>query len=332
MRNRICIISLLGIMICCTIVSCSKNEEEQQIKNDLIKRTTSPLVVGEQIYFAYAAASMDGMLKTMRVEASIAGGEGTGYEPYTWRTGNNGVDVSTEVASSCSTSGVLSEATLKSNVQSTTLRYYYTIPETLRGKEVSFVFSAVSTTGHETSMRTPSYKVSALDMKKNITMVSTDDGARYFSIEDMKAYTLTEVEAGNLSGKIDFIYAYAPKKSIGENQYDYKHAFFSPAATTYYPDGFSIPNSWTKNSTLMDKKLYVWDGQLKNDPNNGIYVDDLDMQEQTFNNSVDYVLDIRTEGSVFMQTASKKYVAYIYINKVTDSSQTAEVGIKRYTY
>jgi hypothetical protein len=319
-------------MCAATIVSCSKNEGEQQIKNGLIKRTTSPLVVGEQIYFAYAAASMDGMLKTLRVEASTPGGEGTGYEPYTWRTGSNGVDVSTEVASSCSTSGALSEATLKADIQSTTLRYYYTIPEALRGKEVSFVFSAVSTTGHEINMQTPSYKVSALNMKKNITMLSADEGARYFSIEDMRAYTLAEVEAGNLSGKIDFIYAYAEKKNVGENQYDYKHAFFSPAATAYYPDDFSIPASWTKNSTLMDKKLYVWDGQLKNDPNNGVYVDDSDLLKQTFDNSVDYVLDIRTEGSVFMQTASKKYAAYIYINGVTDNSQTAEVGIKRYTY
>jgi hypothetical protein len=314
------------------MAACSKNDGEQLIKNDLIKRTTSPLVVGEKIYFAYAAASVDGTLKSMRVEASTPGGAGTGYEPYTWRTGSDGVDVSTEVASSCSTNGVLSEATLKSDVKSTTLRYYYTIPESLKGKEVSFVFSAVSSTGHEITMSTPSYKVSMVDMQKNITMTSADDGARYFSIEDMKAYTLAEVEAGNLSAKIDFVYAYAPKKSVGTNQYDYKHALFSPAAAAYYPDGFSIPASWTKNSTLMDKKLYVWDGQLKNDPNNGIYVDDLDLQEQTFDNSVDYVLDIRTEGSVFMQTASKKYVAYIYINSVTDATGTAVVGIKRYTY
>lgn len=316
--------------MCCAMVSCSKDEGEQSVKNDLIKRTTSPLVVGEKIYFAYAAASVDGKLKTMRVKASTPGGEGTGYESVTWHTGSNGIDVSTEVASSVSTDGATSEATLIDDVQSTTLRYYYTIPAELKGKEVSFVFSAVSTTGREISTSTPSYKVSAMDMQKSITMVSSEEGARYFSIEDMKAYTLAEVEVGNLSDRIDFIYAYAAKKSVGESQYDYKHAFFSPAATNYYPDGFSIPASWSKNSTLMEKKLYVWDGQLKNDPNNGIYVDDLDLKEQSFDNSVDYVLDIRTEGSVFMESASKKYVAYIYINSVTDASETAVVGIKRY--
>lgn len=331
MKNRICIIPLFSIMIFCLIVSCSK-EKEEQIKNDLIKRTTSPLIVGEKIYFAYAAASMDGKLKTMRVKATTPGAIGTGYEPYTWRTGNDGVNVSTEVASQCTTNGDLSEATLKDDVQSTTLRYYYIIPEELRGKEVSFVFSAASTTGHEISMSTPSYSVSKMDMKTGIVMTATDNGARYFSIEDMKAYTLAEVEAGNLSNKIDFIYAYAAKKTVGANKYDYKHAFVSPAAEAYYPDNFTIPSSWAKNSTLMDKKLYVWDGQLKNDPNINIFVDDLDLQKQTFDNSTNYVLDIRVDGSVFMQNSSKKYAAYIYINKVTDSSQTVEVGIKKYTY
>ena len=29
----------------------------------------------------------------------------------------------------------------------------------------------------------------------------------------------------------------------------------------------------------MDKKLYVWDGQLKDDVNTDIYVDDLDFKD-----------------------------------------------------
>ena len=37
-----------------------------------------------------------------------------------------------------------------------------------------------------------------------------NEGACYFSIEDMKAYTKEEVNALNLSGKIDFIYNYQP--------------------------------------------------------------------------------------------------------------------------
>ena len=38
--------------------------------------------------------------------------------------------------------------------------------------------------------------------------------------------------------------------------------------------------------------------QLKDDVNTDIYVDDLDLRSQTFENSVDYVLDIRAEGGV----------------------------------
>lgn len=79
----------------------------------------------------------------------------------------------------------------------------------------------------------------------------------------------------------------------------------------------------------MDKKLYVWDGQLKDDKNNAIFVDDQDLKSQTFENSSDYVLDLRAEGSVFMKSSDGKYVAYIYINKLENDSKTAVIGIKR---
>lgn len=312
-----------------SLVSCS-DDENSTLQNDLIKRTTAPLIVGEKVEFAYAAGSRDGKLKVLKVEASVPGAEGTNFEPYTWRT-ENGTDVSTIVATECKTEGRLSSANII-NSQATTLRYYYVIPEEARGKEISFVFYSVADNGEEATYRTPAYQVSTMEMRKLITLSGDDNGARYFSIEDMKAYTKDEVNAGNLSSRIDFIYAYSPKKTVGGNSYDYKHAFFSSSAEAFYPDGFSLPAGWDKKQTLMDKKLYVWDGQLKDDKNNSIFIDDLDLKLQTFENSADYVLDLRDEGSVFMKSSDGKYAAYIYINKLDNGKKTAVMGIKRYKY
>ena len=309
-----------------SLTACS-DDDNGVLQNDLIKRTVSPLIVGEKIEFAYAAGTPEGKLNLLRVEASAPGAVGTNFEPYTWHT-ENGTDVSKEVASECKTEGNVSSAKIIDS-QATTLRYYYVIPEEIRGKEVSFVFSSVAENGEETSYKTPSYKISSMDMKKLISLSGEDDGARYFSIEDMKAYTRDEVSTGNLSSKIDFIYGYAAKKSVNGNSYDYKHAFFSPSAEAFYPDGFVLPGGLEKKKTLMDKKLYVWDGQLKDDKNNAIFVDDQDLKSQTFENSSDYVLDLRAEGSVFMKSSDGKYVAYIYINKLQNDSKPAVIRIKR---
>ena len=147
----------------------------------------------------------------------------------------------------------------------------------------------------------------------------------------MTAYTLDEVTNGNLISKIDFIYAFNATKTVGENVYTYKHAFFAPGAEMYYPDGFSLPSSWPSKETLMDKKLYVWDGQLKDDEHNTIYVDDLDLKKATFDNSACGILDLRAEGGIFMKTADGKHIAYIYINSLDDKSKTIVIGIKKLT-
>lgn len=323
--KKISILSFFAVILI-SVVACS-DEDNGALQNDLIKRTMSPLIVGEKINFAYAAGTSDSKLSMMCVEASVPGGEGTNFEPYAWHT-ENGVDKSEVVASDCRTEGRTSSAIIIDS-QATTLRYYYVIPEEVRGKKVSFVFSTVSENGEKVSYRTPSYNVSAMDMRKLISLSGEEDGSRYFSIEDMKAYTKNEVISGNLFSKIDFIYAYAPKKNVNGNSYDYKHAFFAPAAEGFYPDDFVLPSGIEKKKTLMDKKLYVWDGQLKDDVNTDIYVDDLDLRSQTFENSVDYVLDIRAEGGVFMKTSDGKYAAYIYINSLDTNNKKAIIGIKR---
>lgn len=308
------------------MTGCS-DDREASLKNDLIKRTVSPLLVGERIEFAYAAGTTNGKLQTLRVTASTPGAEGTNFEPYAWRT-ENGSDVSQVVATDCKTEGKVSSAMI-TDAQATTLRYYYVIPEELKGREISFTFSSTADNGETATYSTPTYPVSAMDMRKKIELSGEEDGARYFSIADMKAYTLEEVLSGNLSSKIDFIYAYASTKNVGENSYTYNHAFFAPGAEAYYPDNFSIPTNWPALETLMDKKLFVWDGQLKDDKNNNIYIDDLDLQSQTFENSAQGILDLKVEGSLFIKSADGKQVAYIYINALNNQSKSAEIGIKK---
>ena len=82
----------------------------------------------------------------------------------------------------------------------------------------------------------------------------------------------------------------------------------------------------------MEKKIgtTVYDGQLKNDPNTTIYIDDLDLKQQTFDGSVNYAITLAADGSVFMKTADGKYTAFIYVNSVTNASSTAVISLKRY--
>lgn len=319
------ILGWLGLA-CFSLTGCS-DDERLALQNDLIKKSVAPLVVGEKVQFSYAAGTTDSKLQTFKVVASAPGAEGTEFEPYTWRT-ENGNEISTVVATNCKTEGTTSTADIIDS-QATTLRYYYVIPPELKGQQVSFVFSATSQDGETATYETPSYPVSSVDMKKKIELCGDDNGARYFSVEDMKAYTLEEVISGNLMDRIDFIYAFDATKTVGENEYTYKHAIFAPGASYYYPDDFSLPANWPTKETLMDKKLYVWDGQLKDDEHTAIYVDDADLKAATFENSACGILDLRAEGGVFMQTADGKYTAYIYINSLDDQSKTMVMGIKR---
>lgn len=315
---------LMGILSI-GLLGCSEGEEVN-LKNDLIKKSMAPLVVGERVQFSYAAGTTESTLESFKAIASFPGAVGTNFEPYTWHT-ENGQDISTIVANDCYTDGNTSIATIIEDVKSTTLRYYYVIPSELKGKQVSFSFFATSKDGETVSLSTQAYQVSLMDMKTKISLDS--NGACYFSIEDMKAYTKDEVISSNLMDKIDFIYAYAATKTVGTNNYVYKHAFFAPGATSYYPDNFSIPSNWSAKNTLMEKRLYVWDGQLKEDVHTSIYVDDVDLKSAKFDNAANGVLDLKVDGGVFMKSDDGKHVAYIYVNSLDDAHGTAVIGIKK---
>ena len=209
--------------------ACS-DDDESAIKNDMIKKTVSPAIAGEKIEFAYAMGTTNGRINKAEAVASITGATGTGFELHSWFTAQTGMDVNgvhygagedvpIQTVKDASTDGSISTANLMEKVDAhyinptiaigttqtdliaATLRYNFVVPEDAKGKTFSITFTAVSSTGDRVSYKTPNYKISKMDMKRLIEL--ENEGACYFSIEDMKAYTKEEVNALNLSGKID---------------------------------------------------------------------------------------------------------------------------------
>lgn len=345
---------LFLIILVSHLASCS-DDESSNVKNDFMKKTTSPAIVGETIEFAYAMGTTSGRLSTAEAVASVSGVQGTGFGLYSYFTARNavsyngvnyvaGAEVPVQTVRETSTSGTTTTASMMEKVEThymnpvvalgasqsdlvaATLRYYYVVPEEARGKEFSLRFTAKSTEGELASYQTPAYKVSKMDMKRLIAMKNNE--ACYFSIADMKAYTKAEVESQNLSGKIDFVYMY--QAQLGG--FTYNHAFVSPGTDPkFVAIPANIPSGWTKNKTLMEKRVDVRDAQLKGSMPN-VYIDDIDFETLNLDAAVDYVLDCKAEEGAFMKTADGKYAAYIFINSLptANNGQTFTVSIKRY--
>ena len=331
--------------------SCSKDEDSSSaMKNDFIKKTTAPAIVGQQLEFAYAMGSPLNTLSKATAQASIAGDANTGFGLYSYYTTskaitadgvsyNAGQDVPLQTVREANTEGNLSTAVMADKIDevyvnpmvphgtnmvdmhAATLRYYYTVPEAARGQEVSFSFRAEA--GNESaSLSTPSYKVSRMDMARLIEMQS--DAVCYFSIADMKAYSQAEEDAQNLSGKIDFIYHY----QANVDGYAYGHAFVSPGTAEKYLGTTVVPANWTKNKTLMEKRIDIFDAQLKGDlPND--YIDDIDFETLELGHAFDFSLGFAANNGAFMQTADGAYAAYIYVNSASNDGKMT-VSIKRY--
>ncbi len=341
------------IMLPLVVLSCfaCSDDDNASVKNDMIKKTTAPAITGEKIEFAYAMGATEGTVIRAEATASIAGGEGTGFELYSWFTArqtmvvngvtyNGGDDVPIQTVKSASTEGATSTAEMMETVDAhyitpttpfgteqteliaATLRYNWVVPEEAKGKTFHITFTATSSNGQQVSYRTPDYKVSKMDMKRLIEMGNGE--ACYFSIADMAAYTREEVETQSLAGKIDFIYNY--QAQLGG--YDYKHSFVSPATDPQFIALPGIVPAGATNSTPMEQRAQVHDAQLKGD-NPAVYVDDIDFETLDLTGALDYVLTLQKDDSAFMKTADGKYAAYIYVNNVDDSGKIT-ISIKRY--
>ncbi|MEZ0540073.1 DUF4466 family protein [Fibrella arboris] len=300
-------------------------EPTQPFQNDLLKKTTGPAVVGDRIEFAYAIGTTEGDLKNVRVEASVAGGAGTGISRNSWYTNySTGVDQPKQTATDTLTNGTVSTANILdvATNKAVTLRYYYYPTPEGQGRDVSFRFSATNSTGKEVSIQSPTYRISSMDIKRAIVL---GDGAKaYVSLADMTAYTRADVEQNNLANKIDFVYVYRPTI----NTYTFGHALVAPSNPDYLKD-VTLPTGLAKPRTLIDKRVDVKDAQLRNTAGFDVYIDDIDLQQTTFVNAADYGYGFAADQGAFVKSADGTYAAYIYVNAVNNTARTMTVSIKR---
>lgn len=318
------LLPVLGIVLL-TLGCQTKDPAPDSLRNDLLKKTTGPAVVGDRIEFAYAIGTTEGDLRNVRAEASIPGATGTGFSRFSWYTNRStGVDQPVQTAADTVTNGAVSTANIidQSTNKAITLRYYYYPTEEAKGKDVSFRFSGTSSTGKEVSFQSPAYRVSAMDMKRSIALV---DGAKaYVSIADMAVYTKAEVEQNNLANKIDFVYVY--RATLGT--YAFGHALVSPSNADYLKD-VTLPTGLAKPRTAIDKRVDVKDAQLRGTAGFDVYIDDIDLQQTTFPNAADYAYGLTADQGAFVKTADGAYAAYVYVNSVNNTAKSMTVSIKR---
>ncbi len=306
-------------------VACKKEDYKTPVpkdvlQNEVIKRTLGPNIVGQRIEFAYAMAILPGKkIVSAQVEASVAGAPATFMENRSFYTAGNGADVGVQVGSPSVNKDNLTSVTFTKDTMAATLRYYYVIPEAARGKTVSFTFTAKSSDGETVSQTMGPYTVAKMDMARLIKM--HDGDSCYISIADTAVYTSATAAAN--AAKIDLIYVYRALSTV-----TYAHALVSPGADTQYLPSVVIPAGANK-STKISKVFNLQDFNLAQ-LQYGIYIDDVDFQQLNFATAPNYALNLKQEAGAWVETADKKYRAYIYFNSVDNNTKRAVISIKRY--
>jgi len=296
---------------------------ENVLQNDVIKRSLGPNIVTQGIEFAYAMAipPSKGKLLSAEVEASIPGATGTYLENNSYFTNGSGVDVPVPVGTTSVTSGSKTTVTFNKDTAAATLRYFYIVPEAARGKSVSFTFSAKSSNGEAVSYTMGPYTISKMDMIRSLTV--TDGANAYISIADMAVYNAAT--AATKADKIDLVYLY---RNITTSLFN--HALVSPAADAQYLPGITLPAGVNK-STQIRKAFGLQDKNLAQ-LQNGIYIDDVDFEKIDLSASPNFAINLVAESGIWVETADKKYKAYIFINSINNGGKSAVISIKRYAF
>jgi hypothetical protein len=309
------------------MVGCKKEEyalpvAKDVLQNDAIKRTQGPNIVGQNIEFAYAMGILPekGKLVSAEVEASIAGASGTYLENNSYYTNGSGVDVPVLVGSPAVTSATTTTVTFTKDTSAATLRYFYVIPEEARGQTVSFTFNAKSSDGETVSYKLGPYSISKMDMVRNLTV--TDGTNAFISIEDMAVYNAAT--AVTKADKIDLVYLY---RNITTSAFN--HALISPAADPQYLPGVTLPAGVNK-STALQKVFNLQDHNLAPTLQPGIYIDDIDFEKLDLSTAPNFALNLKALAGTWVETADKKYKAYIFINSINNTTKSAVISIKRY--
>jgi hypothetical protein len=201
-----------------------------------------------------------------------------------------------------------------------TLRYYYVVPDEARGKQVTFKFSVTSSNGETATYSMGPYNIAKMTMKRLIPV--SDNNLMYISLADMTAYNAAN--AATNAGKIDLVYLY---RTYTTSQFN--HALVSPAANAAdYLPGVTLPAGVNRDNKLR-KVFNLQDFNLAQSQF-GIYIDDLDFEKLDLTNSPNFAINLKAEAGVWVETADKKYRAYIYFNSVNNGAKSAVISIKRY--
>lgn len=296
-----------------------------ELSNDCIKRSlpVAPNIVNNDIEFAYAMAMPKelGKLTSAQVVASIAGEEGTYFDPNSYYTNNSGQNIPVRVAGDSQTTGGTTNVEFTVDTCASTLRYYYRIPEAAKGKEVKFAFSVKASNGQTAHCNMGSYKISKMDMtlKQTLTPENCFISLRNEG-EAVHLYSAEEVRNNpSLLEKIDMMYAYSTKGDIS-------HAIYTASSPAEYMDGVSLPAGFV-NDTKLIKVFGMQDRQLA-DLKENEYVDDLDFQTLNMDKTINYLLGLKEESGIWVETADGKYRAFVYVNKAPGTDMT--ISVKRY--
>lgn len=295
------------------------------LSNDCIKRSlpVAPNIVNNDIEFAYAMAIPEGLgkLTSAQVVASIAGEEGTCFDPNSYYTNNSGQDIPVRVATDSQTTGETTSVEFSVDTCASTLRYYYRIPEAAKGQNVKFSFSVKASNGQTAHYEMGPYKISKMDMTLKQTLTPQNCFISFRNEgEAVHIYSAEEVQNNpSLLEKIDLMYAYSKKGDIS-------HAIYTATSPVEYMDGVSLPTGFVNNTKLI-KMFGLQDRQLA-DLKYNVYVDDLDFQTLDMDNTINYLLGMKEESGIWVETADGKYRAYVYVNKAPGTDMT--ISVKRY--
>ncbi len=296
------------------------------LSNDCIKRSLpiAPNLIGEEIEFAYAMAIPKelGQLTSAQVVASIPGASGTYFDPNSYHTNASGQDVPVLVASESQTSGGTTSIQFTADTSAATLRFYYIIPDEARGKEVSFTFSVKSSNGQSAEYSMGPYKISNMDMTRNLSLTSDDECYLSFhdNTEAAVIYSKNDIAADpSLASQIDLVYALHASA-------DLSHALYAADAPEAYRPDVVFPSGFS-NQTKIIKEYGLRDRQLSN-LQYSHFIDDLDFQGINMDRSTNYVLTLKEEAGAWIETADGSYRAFVYINAAGADGMT--VSVKRY--
>lgn len=317
---------LLAVLLL-VMSSCEKKDyalpaSKDVLQNDAIKRSVGPNIVNDTIEFVYAMGILPskGKLVSAEVEASFDGAAGTYLEHRSYYTNTSGVDVPVQIGDPSVTVKNKTTVTFTKDTSAAALRYIYIVPEEARGKTVSFTFTASSSNGETVNYKLGPYNVSKMDIKRGLALSNANNA--YISIEDMAVYN--DAGAAANAGKIDLVYLYRTYTTS-----TFTHALVSPGADPQYLPDITLPTGVNRSSKIQ-RVFNLQDYDLAF-LQFGVYIDDKDFQDIDLNNAPNYAINLKAEAGIWVETADKKYRAYIYVNSVSNGGKSAVVSMKRYT-